>query len=138
MTSAPPVLAPLEGSARLWGTFALSAATFMNILDSSIANVSLPAIAGDHACSSRQLLDTALKSDWILGVADVARARRQEDTAIPDGFDYAGVRGLSSEVREKLARVRPDTVGQAGRIPGVTPAAVSLLLVHLKRARATG
>ncbi|HNF66728.1 MAG TPA: tRNA uridine-5-carboxymethylaminomethyl(34) synthesis enzyme MnmG [Plasticicumulans sp.] len=70
--------------------------------------------------------------------ADIARARRQEDAAIPAGFDYAGVRGLSSEVREKLARVRPDTVGQAGRIPGVTPAAVSLLLVHLKRLRAAG
>ena len=70
--------------------------------------------------------------------ADIARARRQEDAAIPAGFDYAGVRGLSSEVHEKLARVRPDTVGQAGRIPGVTPAAVSLLLVHLKRLRAAG
>ena len=49
-------------------------------------------------------------------------------------FDYAGVRGLSAEVRQKLERVRPQTVGQAQRIPGVTPAAISLLLVHLTRA----
>ena len=54
--------------------------------------------------------------------------------AIPDGFDFAGIRGLSAEVAQKLARVRPATVGQAARISGVTPAAISLLLVHLKRA----
>ena len=66
---------------------------------------------------------------------EIERARRNEDTAIPDGLDYAAVRGLSSEVLQKLQRVRPQTVGQAGRIPGVTPAAVSLLLVHLTRVR---
>ena len=65
---------------------------------------------------------------------EIERARRHEDTAIPDAFDYAGVRGLSAEVRQKLERVRPQTVGQAQRIPGVTPAAISLLLVHLARA----
>jgi tRNA uridine 5-carboxymethylaminomethyl modification enzyme len=64
---------------------------------------------------------------------DIARQRRNEDTAIPDGFDYAGVRGLSSEVLAKFSNVRPQTVGQAQRIPGVTPAAISLLLVHLTR-----
>ena len=52
---------------------------------------------------------------------------------IPADIDYAAVRGLSNEVRQKLAAVRPHTLGQAGRISGVTPAAVSLLLVHLKR-----
>ncbi|HEU4814078.1 MAG TPA: tRNA uridine-5-carboxymethylaminomethyl(34) synthesis enzyme MnmG, partial [Xanthomonadaceae bacterium] len=66
---------------------------------------------------------------------EIERARRNEDTGIPDGFDYAGVRGLSAEVAQKLARVRPQTLGQAQRIPGMTPAAVSLLLVHLARAR---
>jgi len=48
-------------------------------------------------------------------------------------LDYACVRGLSSEVRQTLARQRPETIGQAARISGVTPAAISLLLVHLKR-----
>ena len=66
---------------------------------------------------------------------EIERARRHEDTAIPDTFDYAGVRGLSAEVLGKLERVRPQTVGQAQRIPGITPAAVSLLLVHLTRLR---
>ena len=64
---------------------------------------------------------------------EVARARAREEQRIPDGFDYSAVRGLSAEVSEKLALHRPATIGQAGRVSGVTPAAVSLLLVHLKR-----
>ncbi|MGH8400103.1 MAG: tRNA uridine-5-carboxymethylaminomethyl(34) synthesis enzyme MnmG, partial [Gammaproteobacteria bacterium] len=64
---------------------------------------------------------------------EVVRAKRQEETLIPKQFDFANVRGLSNEVRQKLIQVRPVTVGQASRIPGVTPAAISLLLVHLKK-----
>ena len=64
---------------------------------------------------------------------EVARTRAREALRIPDGFDYSAVRGLSAEVSEKLAVHRPATIGQAGRVSGITPAAVSLLLVHLKR-----
>ena len=64
---------------------------------------------------------------------EIDRQRAQEAAGLPVDFDFDRVRGLSSEVREKLKRVRPATVGQAARIPGVTPAAVSLLLIHLKR-----
>jgi tRNA uridine 5-carboxymethylaminomethyl modification enzyme len=64
---------------------------------------------------------------------EVERQRRHEDTRLPDNIDYAQVRGLSMEVRQRLQEARPDTVGRAARIPGVTPAAISLLLVHLKR-----
>ncbi len=64
---------------------------------------------------------------------EIARHRAAEDQSLPDDFDYDRVRGLSSEVREKLLRMRPATLGQASRIPGVTPAAVSLLRIHLKR-----
>ncbi len=66
---------------------------------------------------------------------DIERCRRHESMVIGDDFDYAIVRGLSSEAREKLERVRPDTVAQASRIPGMTPAAISLLLVYLKKSR---
>jgi tRNA uridine 5-carboxymethylaminomethyl modification enzyme len=52
---------------------------------------------------------------------------------LPEGFDYARVQGLSAELREKFQQHKPSTVGQAARIPGVTPAAVSLLVIHLKR-----
>ena len=64
---------------------------------------------------------------------EVARARRQQETALPERFDFATVPGLSNEVRQKLEQVRPATLGQAARIPGVTPAAISLLSVHLKK-----
>jgi tRNA uridine 5-carboxymethylaminomethyl modification enzyme len=66
---------------------------------------------------------------------EIERQQRHEHTAIPEGFDYSGVRGLSAEVTQKLERVRPASIGQAQRIPGMTPAAISLLLVHLERAR---
>ncbi|MFC4298985.1 tRNA uridine-5-carboxymethylaminomethyl(34) synthesis enzyme MnmG [Castellaniella hirudinis] len=64
---------------------------------------------------------------------EIERQKAQSDQAIPDDFDYAGVPGLSTEVRQRLETARPATIGQAARISGVTPAAVSLLLVHLKR-----
>ena len=64
---------------------------------------------------------------------EIERQRRNEDTRLPDDLDYSQVRGLSNEVRQRLIEHRPATLGLASRIPGVTPAAVSLLLIHLKR-----
>jgi tRNA uridine 5-carboxymethylaminomethyl modification enzyme len=64
---------------------------------------------------------------------EIERQKAQADQAVPQDFDYAGVAGLSTEVRQRLEASRPATIGQAARISGVTPAAVSLLLVHLKR-----
>jgi len=64
---------------------------------------------------------------------DIDRLRRHEHTILPADLDYAVVDGLSNEVRQKLSEARPDTLARAGRIPGVTPAAISLLLVYLKR-----
>jgi tRNA uridine 5-carboxymethylaminomethyl modification enzyme len=65
--------------------------------------------------------------------AEIDRLARHEGTELPSDLDYASVRGLSTEVRERLYSARPRTLGQAARIPGLTPAAISLLLVHLKR-----
>jgi tRNA uridine 5-carboxymethylaminomethyl modification enzyme len=65
--------------------------------------------------------------------AEVEKSRRHEELVLPQSLDYRNVPGLSAEVREKLIHVRPATLGQATRIPGVTPAAVSLLLMHLKK-----
>jgi len=66
---------------------------------------------------------------------EISRRMKHEAHAIEKDFDYGSVRGLSAEAAEKLASTRPETIGQAARIPGITPAAISLLLVHLKRSR---
>jgi tRNA uridine 5-carboxymethylaminomethyl modification enzyme len=63
---------------------------------------------------------------------EVERSAKLEGTRIPEGLDYAAISGLSSEVREKLLRFRPDTLGQASRIPGITPAAVTVLSIVIK------
>ena len=69
---------------------------------------------------------------------EVARQKQQEDLRLSADLDYADVRGLSKEVQQKLDRHKPETLGQASRIQGVTPAAISLLLVHLKRRQGKG
>ena len=67
---------------------------------------------------------------------EIERRAHHESAPLPAGFDYARVGGLSNEVRQRLLEARPQTLGQAARVPGVTPAAISLLLIHLKRSRA--
>ncbi|HVK31669.1 MAG TPA: tRNA uridine-5-carboxymethylaminomethyl(34) synthesis enzyme MnmG [Burkholderiaceae bacterium] len=71
-------------------------------------------------------------------IDEVERAAAYEHLVLPDSLDYAQVTALSHEVRQKLSRHRPATLGQASRISGVTPAAISLLLVHLKKGRFKG
>lgn len=66
---------------------------------------------------------------------EIARLARNEKTRLPTQLEYSKVVGLSTEVRQKLAAHRPETIGMASRIPGVTPAAISLLLVHLKKSK---
>ena len=82
----------------------------------------------------RDLEVQASYSGYIERAAEeIERSSRQEHTPLPDDLDYASLAGLSNEVRQQLAAVRPATLGQAARVPGVTPAAVSILLVHLRR-----
>ena len=64
---------------------------------------------------------------------EIAKLRASEDTKLPDDLDYSTISGLSKEIQFKLGNTRPATLGQASRIPGVTPAAISLLLIHLKK-----
>ena len=64
---------------------------------------------------------------------EITRLARHEENRLPLTLDYGSIRGLSFEVQQKLSEVRPETLGQAMRVPGVTPAAISLLLVHLRR-----
>jgi tRNA uridine 5-carboxymethylaminomethyl modification enzyme len=71
-------------------------------------------------------------------VEEVQRSHAYEHLKLPADLDYAQVSALSHEVRQKLARHRPETLGQAARVSGITPAAISLLLVHLKKKRLAG
>jgi tRNA uridine 5-carboxymethylaminomethyl modification enzyme len=95
----------------------------------SIAGLAL-GLDVDEACE----LEIEVKYDgYVRRQAEaVERFRSLEDARIPEWLDYADLKGLSTEVRERLAHVRPQSLGQAARIPGVTPAAVSILAVHLK------
>jgi tRNA uridine 5-carboxymethylaminomethyl modification enzyme len=67
--------------------------------------------------------------------ADIVAFRKDEDLRLPTDLDYGAVGGLSNEMREKLSAARPATLGQAGRIEGVTPGALTALLAHVKKAR---
>ena len=64
---------------------------------------------------------------------EIQRLKKQENTALPEGFDYSEMPGLSNELRQKLNTARPENIGRASRIPGMTPAAISLLLIYLKK-----
>ena len=65
---------------------------------------------------------------------DIADIRRDEDRLIPSDFDYSQLSGLSNELKQKLQRAEPYSIAHAAKIDGMTPAAISLLLVHLRRA----
>ena len=80
-------------------------------------------------------VETAIKFEGYLKRQEAAvdRARRQEDRTIPPGFPFDRVPGLSKEIVQRFEQVRPETLGQAGRIPGATPAAVAVLGSYVQR-----
>jgi tRNA uridine 5-carboxymethylaminomethyl modification enzyme len=93
-----------------------------------------PALGGLPIKIAEQLeIDAKYEVYLSRQTADIAAYRRDEGLVLPDQIDYAAIRGLSNEVRQKLQALRPRTIGQAGRIDGITPAALTLLLAHLKR-----
>ena len=91
--------------------------------------------AGDYRQNVREQAEVNAKYAGYLArqQQEIDKASRHEETELPETLDFTEVRGLSNEVCQKLAQHRPATIGQASRISGVTPAAISLLLVHLKR-----
>ena len=91
-------------------------------------------VPADERIRESLLLDVKYQGYVARQEKTVARRASLEATRLPADTDYAEIHGLSTEVRERLARVRPATLGQAARVPGVTPAAISLLGVHLRRA----
>jgi tRNA uridine 5-carboxymethylaminomethyl modification enzyme len=96
------------------------------------ADVAVPPLATAEVA---QQIEIQAKYEGYIGrqMEEVSRRAELETRALPADLDYCEVRGLSAEVQQKLNQHRPQTIGQAARISGVTPAAISLLLVHLKR-----
>jgi len=93
-----------------------------------------PELANISACIGLQVEVEIKYSGYVQRQLEgVERFRKMEAARLPDDLDYAGIQGLSREVREKLQRIRPRSLGQAGRISGITPAAISILSVHLKK-----
>jgi tRNA uridine 5-carboxymethylaminomethyl modification enzyme len=96
-----------------------------------------------QACADRQAAEQVAIQAKYAGYIDrqqeeIERLRRHEDTPLPADLDYHAVDGLSNEVRQKLGDARPDTLARASRIPGVTAAAISLLLIYLKKRGSLG
>ena len=107
----------------------------------SLASVRQPEWMEAHGADERLVEQVRLQTEVLAkytGYIDrqqeeIERQRRHEEARLPADLDYGEVRGLSIEVRQRLKEARPTTLGQAARVPGVTPAAISLLLVHLKK-----
>jgi len=94
-------------------------------------------VTGEHCGHQQAALQVEISAKYAGYIdrqaEDIQRLRRQENTLIPEDFDYKQVRGLSNEVVQKLGEIRPISIAQASRIQGITPAAVSLLLIYLKK-----
>ena len=123
---------------QLWGKKLLKEASLMEMLRRPEVDVENLLQFSDETDIDEQVAEQVAIQAKYAGYIDrqqteINRTQRYEHLKLPDNVDYSLVSGLSNEVSEKLKRQRPETLGQASRIPGITPAAISLLLVHLKK-----
>jgi tRNA uridine 5-carboxymethylaminomethyl modification enzyme len=123
---------------QLWGKKLLKEASLMEMLRRPEVDVENLLRFSDETDIDEQVAEQVAIQAKYAGYIDrqqteINRTQRYEHLKLPDNVDYSLVSGLSNEVSEKLKRQRPETLGQASRIPGITPAAISLLLVHLKK-----
>jgi tRNA uridine 5-carboxymethylaminomethyl modification enzyme len=97
----------------------------------------LAAITGETSTDAQVAEQVEIKAKYAGYIerqqVEIDRLRRHENTVLPADFDYSSIEGLSNEVKQKLCAAKPETLARASRIPGVTPAAVSLLLIYLKK-----
>jgi tRNA uridine 5-carboxymethylaminomethyl modification enzyme len=103
---------------------------------SAVASVFMPQLlVGRHPDVPRSA-EIEIKYEGYIEAQNIliARTRELEQTIIPRGFDFRGISGISNEIRQKLEKIRPETLGQAQRMAGMTPAAMSILMIFLKRA----
>ena len=123
---------------HLWGKKLLKEASLMEMLRRPEVDVENLLRFSDETGVDEQVAEQVAIQAKYAGYIDrqqteINRTQRYEHLKLPDNVDYSLVSGLSNEVSEKLKKQKPETLGQASRIPGITPAAISLLLVHLKK-----
>ena len=123
---------------QLWGKKLLKEASLMELLRRPEVDVEqLLSFSDDENVDEQVAEQVAIQAKYAGYIdrqqTEIDRTLRYEHLKLPENVDYSLVSGLSNEVSEKLKRQRPETLGQASRIPGITPAAISLLLVHLKK-----
>ena len=111
--------------------FSYSRPFFEELVDRALAHAKKLGISADSVHLVK--IDASYAGYLDRQTADAEAFRRDEDLRLPGELDYAAIGGLSNEVREKLAAVRPLTLGQAARIEGVTPGALTALLAHVRR-----
>ena len=123
---------------QIWGKKLLKEASLMELLRRPEVDVErLLDFNDDTGCAPEVAEQVAIQAKYAGYIdrqqTEINRTQRYEHLKLPENVDYSTVSGLSNEVSEKLKKQRPETLGQAARIPGITPAAISLLLVHLKK-----
>jgi tRNA uridine 5-carboxymethylaminomethyl modification enzyme len=125
--------------AEIWGKPLLKEASLMELLRRPEVDVErlLSFLEGGEAITEQVGEQVEIQAKYagyiVRQQTDIDKALRYDHLRLPDALDYTGVPGLSNEVSQKLKAQRPETLGQASRIPGMTPAAISLLLVYLKK-----
>jgi tRNA uridine 5-carboxymethylaminomethyl modification enzyme len=130
--------AEAEQVEAIWGKKLLKEASLMELLRRPEVDVNQLLAFNDEQPIDELVAEQVAIQAKYAGYIDrqqteINRTLRYEHLKLPESVDYTGVPGLSNEVSEKLKKQRPETLGQAARIPGITPAAISLLLVHLKK-----
>ncbi len=124
---------------EIWGKPLLKEASLMELLRRPEVDVDrlLSFLEGSEAITEQVGEQVEIQAKYagyiVRQQTDIDKALRYDHLRLPDTLDYSGVPGLSNEVSQKLKAQRPETLGQASRIPGMTPAAISLLLVYLKK-----
>ena len=124
---------------EIWGTPLLKEANLMELLRRPEVDIErlLAFVEGGEAIAEQVGEQVEIQAKYagyiVRQQTDIDKALRHDHLHLPDALDYSGVPGLSNEVSQKLTAQRPETLGQASRIPGMTPAAISLLLVYLKK-----
>jgi tRNA uridine 5-carboxymethylaminomethyl modification enzyme len=127
--------APLTRDAKAFELLRRPEVSYQALL--TIDSVGAPTLGDDERLIEQLAVQVDVQAKYT-GYIDrqseeIERQSRNEDTNLPGDLNYKDVLGLSNEVRQRLSEARPSTLGQASRVPGVTPAAISLLLVHMKR-----